>query len=817
MKKFISLSGLLALLITFTIFPVKAVETDLPGEVTDLTIEPGARGALTATLKWKWPAGENQPALTGAKIYRSTSSSCEAVSDNLIHTMTGEYQGGADAEYIDLPIPAAGKYYYRVMATNANGDSPAGVLAIEYIGEDTYTDSPRNVQATLGSDLQTVTLTWEAPVKGGHGGYIDPEKITYRVCRITITLNHSQETIIADNLKSCSYTDVTDPGHSYYKYRVETLYGEGEHKVSGFSALSDEIETGRFTVPYSNNFQGYKPTGQWQFFENTGEGNYYDSEWELYTNASNNKMLICTENNADREDAYAVLPALPLDQGKAYEISYKIKNESGTTLKHKTIHLVIGTAASVEGLSKELESYEVEGDEFTVRTTGFNVGESGDYYIALRATGEGRSFPVYVDDISVTEVKVVANPVTDVEVIIATEGVLTSAVRWTNPTHDIGGNPLETLSKVEIYCNGILSETLSDTGHRNPGEKCTWFNNLPEPGIYTYKIVPYVGDEAGRETEVTSAWIGHDTPKPIAKVEAVYNDDGSRLLTFDAVTESVHGGYLTEPLSYKVYRNGTVIAENVESSPYIDSEAGLAYDWYHYEVAAVSNGNESDPMGAELRFGEPLSLPYEPDFTTERGIKSWTIKPHDRTAWVYNSVLQTLEVDYVNSWAFTPPFNADSEEITVTMNIRNTCILDFENELTLYLVQDTVIPSRTQLGVAPRSEAAEFKPIKISDIPIYMGPARTYTRTVTMPAAGSYRIAFGTLKVPVVEQIHLSDVLVGRNITTGVENVAADPDEARRDIYNLQGILIRRSATRADLMNLAPGLYIFGCEKVLVQ
>ena len=362
-----------------------------------------------------------------------------------------------------------------------------------------------------------------------------------------------------------------------------------------------------------------------------------------------------------------------------------------------------------------------------------------------------------------------------------------------------------------------MSETLSDTGHRNPGEKCTWFNNLPEPGIYTYKIVPYVGDEAGRETEVTSAWIGHDTPKPTAKVEAVYNDDGSRLLTFDAVTESVHGGYLTEPLSYKVYRNGTVIAENVESSPYTDSETGLAYDWYHYEVAAVSNGNESEPAGAELRFGEPLSLPYEPDFTTERGIKSWTIKPHDRTAWVYNSVLQTLEVDYVNSWAFTPPFNADSEEITVTMNIRNTCILDFENELTLYLVQDTVIPSRTQLGVAPRSEAAEFKPIKISDIPIYMGPARTYTRTVTMPAAGSYRIAFGTLKVPVVEQIHLSDVLVGRNITTGIENVAADPDEARRDIYNLQGILIRRSATRADLMNLAPGLYIFGCEKVTVR
>lgn len=60
-------------------------------------------------------------------------------------------------------------------------------------------------------------------------------------------------------------------------------------------------------------------------------------------------------------------------------------------------------------------------------------------------------------------------------------------------------------------------------------------------------------------------------------------------------------------------------------------------------------------------------------------------------------------------------------------------------------------------------------------------------------------------------------VEVTSGTTTGVESVTPDDLVENTDIYNLQGICLKRNATADDIRTLAPGLYIIGDKKVMVK
>ena len=54
-------------------------------------------------------------------------------------------------------------------------------------------------------------------------------------------------------------------------------------------------------------------------------------------------------------------------------------------------------------------------------------------------------------------------------------------------------------------------------------------------------------------------------------------------------------------------------------------------------------------------------------------------------------------------------------------------------------------------------------------------------------------------------------------LTDGIESVNADYRECRLDIFNLQGVCLKRDASREDIDALSPGLYIIGGKKVLIK
>lgn len=806
-------------------FSVTSVEVEAkemwPGEVSDLKIEAGPKGAMYAGLTWTWPTKNNcglaQEKLTGAKIYRSTDSKCEITEGNLIYTMTGEYQPGTTETHEDRSITEAGKYYYRIIPTDTHGDAHDGqVVKSGWIGEDDSPDKPANVAATVGDDLQTVTITWDAPTEGDHGGYIDPSELTYRIKRYTNNkLDEENNGVLADNLKTTTYTDVTEPGHRFHKYKVYACY-KGEY---GSSGESDEVEVGKFTLPYFNNFAGYNPLSQWTMF-NAGYG-----RWELYGDLFNWSLSLDI-NYFDPVDAYAALPPLDFEEGKAYEISFSVRSDilANSSLTNKTLEVLMGKDPTIEGLGKSMYRSEITNYEYNSVSLKFNVDESGKYYLAFRGVSEVTSFRLCVYNVGVKEIQVVPMPVTNANVTPGEKGSQKARINWDNPADDTGGNRIESISKVEIYRDDTL---IAEETSAFPGRSSFYDDNLPEPGIYTYKLIPYIGDNAGEAVEIKSSWIGHDTPATPESISPEMCDDGQRLITFSEVTDSEHGGYMTLPLSYNIYRNGSLIAENITSSPYYDQEEGLSYDYYRYEVTAVSNGHESEPKGKGLRYGEPLTLPYLPDFSDEHSTKSWTFESMSAGSWSYNPDKEALQVITLNCWAFTPPFKAEEDELKVTVVLTKGDEWINDRHLWLYLVKDTEIPayrqtvSRKDSGESTDGDNEEFTPILVGtylldqDWDVYGHP---WKKTVEIPKPDTYRLAFGTLELPKC-YIYLHDVKVrnGSDTSTGVVEIEDEPSETANDVYNLQGLLLKRNATRDDIKSLTPGLYIIGGKKVMVN
>ncbi len=87
---------------------------------------------------------------------------------------------------------------------------------------------------------------------------------------------------------------------------------------------------------------------------------------------------------------------------------------------------------------------------------------------------------------------------------------------------------------------------------------------------------------ASETTVVQSPWIGHDTPEAPTGVAATV-EDGTRTVTFEPVTQGVHGGYIdVDGISYTVSRNGVVFTTGLKGAPFTDTEPGLPFAVYRY-------------------------------------------------------------------------------------------------------------------------------------------------------------------------------------------------------------------------------------------
>lgn len=750
----------------FAVFSVKVEEVAVhPGAVTDVKITPAPLGELKATISWTWPVkndqGGDQVTITGADIYRGTSSYFTANDASKILTVSDNATPGSEYSVEDNTLTEPGVYYYKIIPFNAAGASTISPssTASPYIGQAKSISGVSNLKATAVADNdKAISLTWDLPT-ATDGGYFNPADVAYNIKR---SKDGATAVDIASEWKGdLPYVDDTLDALGSYTYTIYTVYN-GSTSWSGVKS-NPVVTGGTMSLPYSNDFNTQSALDLFTIFH----GPDAERDWGISSNALDYW-------GGTTADAWAVLPVFTLEKGKTYKVSFdtRVSNASSP----KSLAVAVGNAPTAEALTDVVFSETIESAIATAKTAYVSVPEDGNYYIAFHCFGPSNFNDIYVDNLLVELTVTTPEPVADLMAEAAPNGELKTILTWKNPTLSTAGDALESVDKIEISRGETVVATLTDL---TPGSESSYTDAVETPDYYTYTIKAYLGEYASEPVSITSPWIGFDTPKAPESVTATIDGD-SRIIDFTPVTEGIHGGYIdTAALTYTVSRNDETIADDVTESPYVDTTADLPLAAYVYSVAAVNGEYTGEATkSAEVIVGDALDLPYTPDYQDASAFLLWTLDG----GWKYNASKDALENSSNNSWAFTPPLNMKKGECQVSF--KATCYnYRYQEDMSIYLVTSTE---------APIAEDA----VKIADFHVESaGFPDVQSYTFEVPTAGKYYIAFGqttSAMTLTLTQTDVDQLTVIDEPSVGIDSIENADEEA--EYFDLQGVRIDRPA-----------------------
>lgn len=684
--------------------------TVYPAQITDLTVEAGEAGALSAKLSFTAPSKSNYggalESLTGVKVMRGT----EQIAD-LPATV------GQAMTYTDETLTAAGTYNYSVLAYNADGDAPGTATQVTspWIGKDT----PKAVTNLTGIAAETqVSLTWDAPTEGTHGGYIDPASVTYRITR--------DGTVIATSWQGeLPYVDTVD-GLAKYKYTVYPTYDEKE----GSSATVTVVAGGAFTIPYSENFDS---ADSFDFF--TSFNPAFSKLWTY----NSSKKLAQYWGGTD-VDAWLITPSIKMEAGKTYKLSFSTGLENAVSSNnYKNLHVSVGAGTTAEAQGNEIFNEQITSALMATKEVYFTVPNDGSYNVGFRVLGQSSAYAIFLDNILIEESVVTPGVATDLAVQPAAAGALKATVKWTNPAVDKAGNALESISRVDVIRGDFVIASLDapEVGSQSQIE-----DEVDAAGNYTYSVVAYLNDAAGDAATVRSPWIGQDTPTGVSEL-VLADAEGLPYIAWSAPVAGVHGGYInTDALTYRIVRNpDNTVVDDACATVYFTDYSELPLANYSYTVYAADGDLESEGVTSNaVIFGGALELPYVADMTDADHMALWTIvdNNNDGYGWVYkNNELQYTSFKKADDYAFTPPFHTQAGTHKLTYKVKGYSYR-YSDEYEVVVASAPVAGNESNLMDADYFEVIESVDANALQSSMYSEREVEYE----LPVSGIYYIGF---------------------------------------------------------------------------
>ena len=390
--------------------PFKKTNPNVPAEISDLQITPGANGELSAELSWTNPSltfgGNKLTNLTKIEIYRN---------EQLVHEITNPTIG-EKSNWQDTGIQQNGSVVYRITAINNEGTSSTTAQSI-FIGRDVPA-APSQLSLIV-LDENRAKITWSTPQTGANGGWIDASALTYKITRLPDSI------VVAETTTGNEYIDNSITKLNIYSYQIQAITPDG----AGPTATTDRLVMGpALTVPYRCNFATDDQFALW----NVIDANNDKYTWKRETTLAA-AYYYYNEDGETGGDDWLVSSPIHLEKDKIYRLKFKLQSYDVGYPEKVAVHL--GTGASVAEQTTLLGDYEIESNTFVeYKVILPEKLESGNYHISFHCHSEPYMFILYVTDVLLEEVS---------------EGVLSGVV--TN-----GQTPLEgvevTIKDAETKC-----------------------------------------------------------------------------------------------------------------------------------------------------------------------------------------------------------------------------------------------------------------------------------------------------------------------------------------------------------------------------
>lgn len=378
---------------------------------------------------------------------------------------------------------------------------------------------------------------------------------------------------------------------------------------------------------------------------------------------------VCMSANEETADDWLISPAVTLEAGKTYGVSFDYDMTLNKT--EDKLALFAGTTRTTDGMIITVIpefAYEYNSKVFRTKSGSISVTETGDYYFGFHCTSEkSKTGTPKVCNFSIAEREpdiIIAPGPGKLEITAAPKGELKATVKYTAPTVNKEGGPLTQLTQAVITVNGTYKTILTDI---KPGVEYTFeTTNVSNSANNTFEAIAYSGEEAGEPVSVKGLFFGPDLPLPPTNVNATLSDDFTHVtVTWDPIGEiGENGGYVdTSNVVYYIFdAYGSIydaaLATTRETTYTFDYSKKKGQDFIAYQITAgVGESYSLDEASNIVVIGNPESLPYYESFADGHYSQAWAYDL-DGTGNVYigavhDNELQTNEdptlPEYMNS------------------------------------------------------------------------------------------------------------------------------------------------------------------------
>lgn len=474
-----------------------------------------------------------------------------------------------------------------------------------YVGDDTPS-MPRNVK------LNTQTVTWDAVVTGAHGGYVNPEAITY-----TVTLNGK---VIAEDIKatSCATNIPLNAELSNYVAQVTASYA-GLVSAPG---SSNQILFGQaFSEPVE-----FLPTEDqvdlFTIIDNNNDG----KAWTYY--ATDDAFRIAYNSRLASDD-YLILPPVNIQDIESIHL-FQMDYWAGSTSYPEKFDVYIGRENTVDGMNRVVDVVDVKSTDHKTLNSYITFPETGKWYIAVRACSDRDMLRLNVNNfkLSVSNAKITGPAaITDVNVVPGDKGALNATVSFKMPTVDNAGNAL----KGDVTAT---LETLVDlktvTGKPGSAQKVT-LNTIQ--GDNDIEVNVSCNNITGMPS-VVPVYTGVDLLGPVTDLRLDGTESNLGIAgSYEAPVEGANGGYIDRTgIDYSLWQKvqiGSIfgipiykdteigkIGKDVMSFQTEDMlPEGSPLGSYQLGIAGTNAAGTGVILYTSSLLGTPYSLPMLEDFT----------------------------------------------------------------------------------------------------------------------------------------------------------------------------------------------------------